>query len=57
MPSSTATIAEAQSDVAVQPIWIFVWAQAGLATQIAASAAAARNLVIDGLPSDIFIAS
>src|SRR3984885_9479058 len=54
MPSSTATIAEAQSVVAVRPIWSFVWAQAGPATKTAATAAAAANLVMDGLPRRYF---
>src|SRR5260370_1385411 len=48
-PSSTATIAEAQSLVAVQPIWILVCACAGPAARIAANPATARNLVIDRL--------
>jgi hypothetical protein len=54
MPSSTATIAEAQSLVAVHPIWILVWACADPANRVAASVAAARNLVMEALPIAIF---
>src|SRR6202453_4480827 len=54
MPSSTATIAEAQSLVAVHPIWTLVWAWPDPANRVAASVAAARNLVMKPPDRDIF---
>src|SRR6266851_8653107 len=56
MPSSTATIAEAQSLVAVHPIWILVCAWPGPAAKIAAKLAA-RILIMDRLPIAIFLDS
>jgi hypothetical protein len=56
MPSSTATIAEAQSLVAVHPIWILVCAGTGPAAKIAAKVAA-RILIMDRLPIAIFVDS
>jgi hypothetical protein len=46
MPSSTATIAEAQSVVAVQPIWSLVWACAAPDKASVANTAVAIHLVI-----------
>src|SRR6476646_9869655 len=54
MPSSTAIIAEAQSVVAVHPIWILVCAWAGAAANKATAAAAALNVVIEYLPPGLF---
>jgi hypothetical protein len=50
MPSSIATIADPQSDVAVHPIWILFWAKPGSANKSTAIAATANNLVISRLP-------